>query len=133
MIVLFNSQRRTPVTPLLVRSADLAKFAITTVLFANMLLVTHPMIAAAVSYSVTDLGTLGGVISEAFGINNAGQVTGGASTADGQFHAFLYDGTIHDLGWLGGSSIGMAINSHGQVTGSSFTGTSQTSRHAFLY
>src|SRR6478736_700421 len=76
-----------------------AKF-ITTVLFASMLLAAAPMTAAAVSYNVTDLGALGGMVSEAFGINNAGQVTGGAQTADGQFHAFLYDGTMHDLGSL---------------------------------
>ena len=38
-------------------------------------------------------------------INDAGQVVGEAATAGSQFypwHAFLYDGTMHDLGTLGG-------------------------------
>jgi probable HAF family extracellular repeat protein len=55
-------------------------------------------LSADVLYSVTDLGTLGGGISGAFGINNAGQVTGYADTADGTTHAFLYRlGTVRQL------------------------------------
>ncbi len=44
--------------------------------------------AIAASYTVTDLGTLGGTLSVGSGINASGQVTG-YGTIDGQTHAFL--------------------------------------------
>src|SRR5260370_42111810 len=57
------------------------------------------------SYTVTDLGTLGGSFSIAFGINNAGRI-GGSSTlvpGEGQIqHPFLWDrGHMIDAGALG--------------------------------
>ena len=66
-----------------------------------------------------DLGTLGGTVSEGVAINDSGQVTGSADTADAVTHAFLWDGTtMLDLGTLGGTnSVGDAINASGQVTG----------------
>ncbi|MEI8376546.1 MAG: hypothetical protein WCJ35_27325, partial [Planctomycetota bacterium] len=72
-------------------------------------------------YTVTDLGTLGGLRSEAFGINNAGQVVGNADPAHGDFHAFLWQTGrgMQDLGTLGGSiSNANGINDSGQVVGS---------------
>lgn len=84
-------------------------------------------------YTLTDLGTLGGSSSLAYGINNFGQVTGQSlSTGDGTTHAFLYSGgSMSDLGSLGGDeSVGYGINNSGQVTGYS---TSSNGIRAFLY
>jgi len=68
----------------------------------------------------TDLGTLGGIESLAFAINERGQVTGQAQLASGPRHAFLWDGKLRDLGSLGGNfSRGQAINRSGQVAGMS--------------
>jgi probable HAF family extracellular repeat protein len=90
-----------------------------------------------------DLGTLGGSYSEGRAINNKGQITGRSTTSPGdpgqQFsqpnaHAFLYsDGTMKDLGTLGGSySAGSAINDKGEVTGTASL-AGDTEYHAFLY
>lgn len=67
-------------------------------------------------------------------INANSQVAGtSGTTADETSHAFLYDGTMHDLGTLGGSiSQGFGINSIGQVTGGSHIAESED-YHAFLY
>ena len=55
----------------------------------------------AVEYTITDLGTLGGDESGAYGINDSGQVVGQAQKASGQKRAFLYEsGTMTDLGTL---------------------------------
>ena len=72
--------------------------------------------AAPPAYIVTDLGTLGGTQSGGGGINASGQVTGYSSTTgDSVIHAFLYDGTMHDLGVS--NSYGWGINASGQVVG----------------
>lgn len=81
-----------------------------------------------VTYTITDLGTLGGVSSSAFGINNRGQVTGRAAIGTGESHAFLWqDGQIVDLGTLDALAFseGFAINNHGQVAGDSSPGGTQ--------
>ncbi|MBI5747805.1 MAG: hypothetical protein HZA00_01680 [Nitrospinae bacterium] len=74
--------------------------------------------AWAISYTITDLGTLpGGNQSYAYGINNSGQVVGSAFTEAGYYHAFLYSGGVmQDLGTLGGThSFASGINDSGQV------------------
>ena len=76
--------------------------------------------ALAISFRLTDLGTLGGTFSRGDALNASGQVTGSSSTTGNQAqHAFLWNGTtMQDLGTLGGSfSRGGAINASGQVTG----------------
>jgi len=88
--------------------------------------------------TMIDLGTLGGddpVFGVAgWGVNDSGQVAGWSWTAgNAEIHAFLYDGTMHDLGTLGGTySSGFGINASGQVTGDSST-TGQAARRAFLW
>jgi MYXO-CTERM domain-containing protein len=86
------------------------------------------------SYTVIDLGTLGSVYSEAFGINNSGQVTGVSSGTSGS-RAFLYSGgTMTNLGTLSGgnTSYGFGINAFGQVAGYSANASTFFER-AFLY
>ena len=71
------------------------------------------------SYTIIDLGTLGGASSGGRGINDVPQVVGLAQIAGGDYHAFLWqDGTISDLGTLGGSeSQGNDINDDGLAVG----------------
>ena len=89
------------------------------------------------SYSVIDLGTLGGVTtsgsSTATDVNASGQVVGGSFLADGTQHAFLWhQGQMIDLGTLGGSfSEAAGINDAGQIVGRSYLRNNQSSR-AFL-
>ena len=70
---------------------------------------------------MTDLGTLGGDYSIAYGINDMGQVVGESTTDNGQTHAFITgpDGVgMTDLGTLGGDySLAFGINDAGQVVG----------------
>jgi probable HAF family extracellular repeat protein len=58
-------------------------------------------------FQLTDLGTLGGDLSLAFGISNAGAISGAAAIASGEQHPFLWrDGKMMDLGGLGGNGAG---------------------------
>lgn len=84
-------------------------------------------------YLVKDLGALGGVQSQGFGINVAAQVAGSAQRADGTVHAFLFrSGALQDLGTLGGStSVAAAINRAGVVVGRSLSSAGNTK--AFVY
>jgi probable HAF family extracellular repeat protein len=68
---------------------------------------------------MTALPTLGGSFGFATAINDAGQIVGGAGTANGRQHAFMYrDGQITDLGAMGGKfSVAYAANAHGHVVG----------------
>lgn len=58
-------------------------------------------------------------------------IVGGASLADGQFDAFLWDGRMHDLGALNGCAYAWAINARAQVVGN--WGGSQCDQGAFLW
>jgi probable HAF family extracellular repeat protein len=78
-------------------------------------------------YTVTDLGTLGGTVSNANGINNKGWLAGYANlTGDQTSHAVLWQkgAKIVDLGTLGGpnSSVDfLGIDDRGLVVGNSET------------
>lgn len=90
-----------------------------------------------------DLGTLGGsdpnpyaTESEAYDVNDAGQVVGEAlPTAGVPLHGFLYqNGTMRDLGTLGGNgeaTVATAINNRGVITGFSQNRAGHTD--AFLW
>lgn len=69
-----------------------------------------------------DLGTLGGNIASAIGINDKGEIVGFAeTTTPGETRAFLYkDGSMSDLGTLGGPwSNANAINNRSEIVGRS--------------
>lgn len=79
--------------------------------------------------TMTDLGTLGGQDSYAYGINNSGQIVGNSATTNYSTHAFLYsEGKMIDLGTLseGDFSYAYSINNSGQIVGKS-------GGRAFLY
>jgi probable HAF family extracellular repeat protein len=104
--------------------------------------VGYSLPARAFLYSngtLTNLGTLGGLNSYAYGINDAGQVVGAAdTTGPDSLHAFLYSGgTMQNLGTLGGNeanpepSTAWAINNQGVVVGQAITADGPY--HAFMY
>jgi probable HAF family extracellular repeat protein len=80
------------------------------------------------------LGTLGGSGSQAYAINNTGQITGAAYTTNSALHAFITTGgKLKDLGVISGSgSWGFAINDSGIVVGQSTYGQGGN-YHAFVY
>jgi probable HAF family extracellular repeat protein len=90
-------------------------------------MLTATTAATSFSYTITDLGT-----GEAHGINDRGQVVGVSYTSEGA-HAFKWrNGTMTDLGTLGGHfSEAWDINNRGQVVGRSYISSSV--EHAFLW
>src|SRR5215469_4133952 len=78
------------------------------------------------NYTVTDLGTLGGTSGFANDVNNSGSVVGDANLpGDTEGHAFLWSkGIKSDLGTLGGpNSSANSINERGEVVGGAETST----------
>jgi len=116
---------------------------------AAFLGITTSQSADAITFSLTDIGTLGGNSSYASAINEYGQVVGSSTTADGQGRAFLWEkssgmtnlGTIpsnynycysygYDYCNSYTSSYATAINDYGQVIGIS---SIADGRRAFLW
>jgi probable HAF family extracellular repeat protein len=105
------------------------------VLFLSLVLpvfLTSPL-HAAFTFTVTDLGTLGGTESHASAVNDYGQVAGRATTPFGVLRAFGYSGGVmSDLGTLGGDySSATGINDQAQIVGESATSANAT--HAFSF
>ncbi len=89
-----------------------------------------------VTYTITDLGTLGGTSSVGCGLNSRGEVVGFSSIVTGQSHAFQWsNGEMTDLGTLPGDffSEGRDINKHGQVVGDSTVKFFTPPFHAVLF
>jgi probable HAF family extracellular repeat protein len=89
----------------------------------------------APTYSLTDLGTLGGLTSYGTATNSHEEVTGYADTTGNTAqHAFVYrHGLMEDLGTLGGTnSTGNGINAAGHITGYADT-ADNVAVHAFLF
>jgi probable HAF family extracellular repeat protein len=88
---------------------------------------------------MTDLGTLGGNLSAAFGINPGGAIVGVSfilrDNPANASHAFRWkDGVMTDLGTLGGrESVALDINPAGQVVGTSQPAEGITSPIVFLW
>ena len=70
---------------------------------------------------MTDLGTLGGTYSDAYGINTSGQIVGTAATAVGGRHAFSCNGSgsLQDISQSPfiTSAVAVSVNSDGKAVG----------------
>jgi probable HAF family extracellular repeat protein len=88
--------------------------------------------AAAQTFTVVDLGTLGGTSSRATAVSN-GQVVGVSNTSGGAEHAFSWTqgGGMVDLGTLSGTSSRASAISNGQVVGNATTSAGPL--HAFSW
>jgi probable HAF family extracellular repeat protein len=98
--------------------------------------------AQSVTYSITDLGTLGGTESKANGISNCGRVVGESSvTTSGLLHPFIWHdddgdgvsdpGEMDDLGtFAGGTGTAYAVNASGSAVGNSLAANGP---HTFLW
>jgi probable HAF family extracellular repeat protein len=106
----------------------------TVVIAVGLTLFTTATATTPSYYAVTNLGTLGGSNSYAFGINETGQVVGEAETSSGNSHAFLWkDGAMTDLDSLNsGDSFAIDINNRGQVL-SNFGSHGNASPSGFLW
>ncbi len=95
--------------------------------------VPPPTTAQAPVYIITDLGTLGGSQSKAFGVNRFARVVGESDIAGGAKRPFSWDsGTLTDLTNFGGT-IGSAysVNDIGHAVGAADNAVSQT--HPFIW
>jgi probable HAF family extracellular repeat protein len=90
----------------------------------------------ALSYTITNLGSLGGTFGVPLDINKRGAVVGFSNTANNETsHAFLYSqGKMTDIGNAGGTpSIAESINDRGAVVGLSKSAPGSPQLDRFLY
>lgn len=106
-------------------------------------ILTRPLSRAVIYDGITikDLGSLNSNPnisddSRAMGINEAGKAVGFSRNSDNIYHAFIYDGTMKDLGALevGRDSYALGVNNKDDVVGRSVVSTTTWPEyHAFLY
>lgn len=87
-----------------------------------LLVVAFSSPASNIAYTIVDLGIPGDRSSQAAGINSSGNVIVNSELPEFGFHAFLFDGTMHELGTGGGlpnstSTIARGLNNSNQVVG----------------
>lgn len=117
------------------RSAKAVSGTVAAVLAASGMAVTQDAVAQPhakplkrqATWTLVDVGTLGGPGSYGAAINNAGVVVGCADVAGSGTHAFVYQaGSIRDLGTgtasSDGNSCALAVNDNGVVAGRAATG-----------
>jgi probable HAF family extracellular repeat protein len=85
------------------------------------------------SYTMAEVGTLGGTSSTPTALNASGDLVGYSKLASGEDHPFLWHaGHLTDLGTLGGpTAYAQDVNAVGQVVG--YSATADGERHAFLW
>ena len=83
-----------------------------------MLAVLCATAQAAPTFTITDIGTLGGSSSVGYGLNNAGTVVGTARIANSSaWHAFRWEnGVIQDISGVYGESMGVNSAGHAAVS-----------------
>lgn len=79
------------------------------ILLMAAMMVTAGAAGAATQYAIIDLGDLGGIESKALDISPTGEIVGYASLASGDYHAFLWNGAMQDLGVIFGANQKMAF------------------------
>jgi|GEM_PF-5370922 len=86
------------------------------------------------SYTVQDIGNLGGTVTHVTALSNTGYATGYSEVPGPANHAFVYHaGTMTDIGVLQFDvrSIGSSVNNNGVVVGESLNASAET--HPFVY
>ena len=84
--------------------------------------------AQSVTYTLTDIGTLGGTQSTGLGLDECGKVVGESyATGSTSYRPYFWDGTtMTDLGTFGGQTgAAIGVNTGGRVCGSAQTATSE--------